>query len=800
MLNYGADRFRAQENSLIDGGHYAQTSAGSKLLKGYLSQVSEYISNYLAGNCGRRGKYWKVLDLVDADKIAMFTLQSCITALYVESHVTSIVRQIGGMVQDELRFKTFEAENSELFRTLQNDMDRRQTDSYRHRHRVLVHAMNKEQIEWKAWDDETRFGVGATALSLMLKSSDLFEKKTISSARKKQQFLVPSEAALEWMERSDEAVAAMLPDRMPCLIPPADWDDNYAGGYYTPKLRMMTPLVKTRRGPAGDAHRRLLRSTEMPEVLNAVNALQRTPWRVNSAVLETMQIVWDQNLGIGMPPSEPLDIPQSPVHNLDRSNLTPQQEKDFQDWKGIAREMHTMEKQRQGKVLQTARTIRIAGLLKDKEQFYYVYQCDFRGRVYSAASGVSPQGDDAGKAVLQFGEAKPLGTRGLYWLKVHGANKYGEDKCSFDARAAWIEDRHDQWVAVAEDPIGARAYWKDADKPWQFLAFCFEYAEAVQVGAAYRSRLPIALDGSCNGLQHFSAMLRDRVGGRAVNLTDTGQPEDVYQEVADVCWDKLLLARSSGEGMAANWIDCIQAAGHETMPRSLTKKPVMTLPYGSTQQACTGSILAWYAPIGSGLPDNETFAHCVYLSHLLWESISEVVVAARGAMDWLQEAAGTLAHEGEPLVYRSPMNFPVYQGSRKSEKKEVYCSIGGSRMHLMIQVDTEEIDARRQRQGSSPNLVHHVDATHMMMCINAGAEQGIDSFAMIHDDFGTHACHIDEWHGIIRHCFVRMHSDNDFLGKFKKTQENSSGLTLNTLPPSGDLDIEEVFESTYFFG
>src|SRR3546814_16441857 len=46
------------------------------------------------------------------------------------------------------------------------------------------------------------------------------------------------------------------------------------------------------------------------------------------------------------------------------------------------------------------------------------------------------------------------------------------------------------------------------------------------------SRIPVALDGSCSGLQHFSAMLRDEEGGAAVNLLPAERPQDVYKRVA----------------------------------------------------------------------------------------------------------------------------------------------------------------------------------------------------------------------------------------------------------------------------
>ena len=36
------------------------------------------------------------------------------------------------------------------------------------------------------------------------------------------------------------------------------------------------------------------------------------------------------------------------------------------------------------------------------------------------------------------------------------------------------------------------------------------------------------MDGSCNGLQHYAALGRDTIGGKAVNLLEADGPEDVY--------------------------------------------------------------------------------------------------------------------------------------------------------------------------------------------------------------------------------------------------------------------------------
>ena len=39
-------------------------------------------------------------------------------------------------------------------------------------------------------------------------------------------------------------------------------------------------------------------------------------------------------------------------------------------------------------------------------------------------------------------------------------------------------------------------------------------------------------DGSCNGLQHYAAIGRDKLGASSVNLVPASKPQDVYSEIA----------------------------------------------------------------------------------------------------------------------------------------------------------------------------------------------------------------------------------------------------------------------------
>jgi DNA-directed RNA polymerase len=162
---------------------------------------------------------------------------------------------------------------------------------------------------------------------------------------------------------------------------------------------------------------------------------------------------------------------------------------------------------------------------------------------------LSFQSDDLGAALLTFpqSEGKRLGAEGLSWLRQHGPNLFGHgvDKMSLSARESWglfiaegADDDEFNVHKVADNPIG-NDFWKQTDKPWQFLAWCFEYSAALRHPEGpenFVSTLPVAIDGSCNGLQHLSAVMRDEVGGPLVNIRtaeDFEDPEDVYEAIAN---------------------------------------------------------------------------------------------------------------------------------------------------------------------------------------------------------------------------------------------------------------------------
>jgi len=301
----------------------------------------------------------------------------------------------------------------------------------------------------------------------------------------------------------------------------------------------------------------------------------------------------------------------------------------------------------------------------------------------------------------------------------------------------------------------------------------------------------------CNGLQHFSAMLRDPRGGRAVNLTPSDKPQDIYQEVCDVLTRKLEVmgAKQTPDGrMARVWIQS------ELLDRKAVKRQVMTLPYGATRHGMHDMLMDHLTGIRDetqeDLPFEEVWDASLFLTALIYKSIGEVVVAAGTVMSWLQDCARIAALKGLPLRWSTPHGFDVVQAYRARDRMTVKTQICGN-LRLVIRNDLATLARKKQSAGISPNFVHALDSCHMMETVAAMPSDV--SWAVVHDSFGCHAADSALLARTLREQFVKLYEEHDVLAEFKADIEQDLGIKLPQPPPVGELDLKAVLNSPFFF-
>ena len=153
---------------------------------------------------------------------------------------------------------------------------------------------------------------------------------------------------------------------------------------------------------------------------------------------------------------------------------------------------------------------------------------------------LSPQSADYSRALLKFKFGKRIGDN-FDTFAIAGANLYGEvDKSELSTRVKWVQDNATKIVNCADKPL-EYSWWASADKPYCFLAWCIEFKEynKTYFDDGFITTLPIQADCSNSGLQHYSALMRDKFGGEATNLVPLNKPSDIYNLVANRVIDKL---------------------------------------------------------------------------------------------------------------------------------------------------------------------------------------------------------------------------------------------------------------------
>jgi DNA-directed RNA polymerase len=806
MQGLGGDAFKKMIDNARQQSRESSTNYGMLMLSRSVDTVAEGIREFVelagAGRPGRRHSTVKYLANVDPEVCAFLALRGVIAGVSRIRTLQSVAVEVADWVEDEARFRHFEAESPARFRRVHDRV--KKVGNYRHKSRVMTLMMNRDGVSWTPWPKRDKVLLGTKLIDIIIAKTGFVETNLRSSGKRTTSvYLQATDKISEWIDRQCARSELLSPMLMPCIVPPRDWTSVINGGYHSNAIPQLK-LIKTRNN---DYINKLLGQPDaLPEVREAVNALQRTAWKVNKPVLDVVDQCWKMNIEVGsMPSRENLELPTKP-HNIDTN------EEARREWKRKASKVYEFNNKSRSRRLQVAKTLWLGFKFVEEEAIYFPYQVDFRGRIYAVPAFLNPQSVDYAKAMLTFAQGKPLGDAvAAGWLAVHGANTYGFDKVSLEERIEWVEERNEQIAATAEAPLDHLDFWAAADKPFQFLAFCFEWAGFLREGYSYVSSLPIAMDGSNNGLQNFAAMLRDPVSGAAVNLVPTDTPSDIYQKVADVVVKKLEaytsnIIHTSGpleeeELMAAWWLQF-------GVDRKLTKRPVMVLPYGGTLFSCRKYVHErmderMHKGVACPWPEEKAFAASSFMARLIWDAIGEVVVAARVAMDWLQKAAKIAAADGLPVEWTTPVGFPVIQSYPSVDSRRVKTQLGDSMVRLTVQEDTDKLDKRRQTNGVSPNFVHSMDASHLVLSVLYATDNGITDFAMIHDSYGTLAADAELLGHCLRHAFVDMYRDNDVLAQFRqalrKTVPEEKLQDLPPLPPKGTLDLEQVKDSHFFF-
>jgi DNA-directed RNA polymerase len=731
----------------------------------FINKGLELITNEISSKLHRVSQGWvqekaqAVIPLKDCDPavLALITAKGTLDILGVR-RIESLTymaatTHIGNLVYHQIMLDQFCNKHPDLFNKARLHIHDHKGYSYKvQRYRAV---MRRNDVEPLRWSTSVRHLVGGWLLNRLAEATGWVATRTVFKAAKdsptyltyQPEFIVAREALLA----QAEALAGCM---WPMLCEPNDWTSDFKGGYLTNDLRKLTKLIRTtipRRCP-------LLQDSK---ALVMLNLLQKVPYRINHRVLELANFCMEHRITVGkFRAEEPTPPPPKPEPWETAS------EEDKLSYRRMRTEIEDQNSALAQKNYRTTEALYVANKYK-KDTFWIPWSFDFRGRVYPIPTSLSPQGTDFDKSLIYFEEEGPVNE---WWLAFQVATTYGLDKAPMDERITWVNNNHEFLSRIADDPEGTISEWSKVEEPWCFIAAAIEYYQCVIKGTKKTSGLPCSVDATCSGLQHLSALALDKTAAEMVNVVPTDKPSDGYKIVAEKA--KEILPEHL----------------HDHITRKVTKRTVMTTPYGVTLNSARDYIRQELKGVELEQGELQMIVKAIYQY-----GVRKVFDGPCRSMEFIQKVAGEHIKSGSDTIeWVTPSGFHVVQEYRRNETERVNTKLLGQRVRVWLLKEWEErqIDLQKAKTAASPNLIHSLDAALLHLVF---AEWSAP-FTVIHDCVLGRSCDMDSMGSAIRDKFVEIYSQpvlKDWSGQLGVDFDES--VMLNTL------DINDVQQSSYFF-
>ncbi|BEQ12888.1 putative RNA polymerase [Pseudomonas phage Ep4] len=783
----------------LAAGRLADTDIGRRLtLKVYKLVAEKLVAICTAGMRGVGGRYRTLIREVGYPECAVIGLRVALGLIgrgpsqragRGEPIAQDFLSTAGEMVATEHMLKKLQVAAPGYMHRVLESMDTARTKSLNHRKRTFLASANNVNVgsENVTWSPSEKVGTARLLLEALVQA-EVIELAAIPKSKGQNWIAVrPSPSVVEYVERMGSLIRAfmMYP---PMLVQPKEHTADtltHGASYLTEAMAHVTCTVKLRGRQENNLQWLRDNIGELP--LRAANRAAQQPYVIDVETATLLRDLYAQGVhnGVaGIPSNTPIKPPEYPLPAVwDREDA--ELDAVHSAWKVTARKAYGDEVVRKSRVIEFSQTLKYLREYAGDTLYFPTY-FDWRGRLYFR-SRVNPQSSDFVKAVLQFGNKKQLGARGVYWLKVHVATCYGFDKRGMDTRACWTDENLPLIRQAVADHIDSD-FFRAADSPWCFYVAARELLRALDSGSpeTWESGVPVAMDATCSGMQHLSALLRDPVGGMFTNLMPNkgDEKEDIYAAVAAIAIASIQKDKDNPE-MAAYWL----TAG---VPRSAAKRPIMTYVYGGTLMSSAEYVYMDMVERGlEGTPEYGQFKLAGYLSRHLRKGIETAVPSSAECMRFLRGLAAGMPAD-TAVRWITPAGFPVIQHYPQETVEKLNLPALGLQLS-MCRFDDSKLNRAKCVNGIAPNFVHSLDSAHLVRVIDAFP----GSIVPIHDSFATHPSDVDTMHQVLREEFVGLYTEVDPMGGLV------SGVQAHTaegieVPMSGRLDLTGVRESEFF--
>jgi DNA-directed RNA polymerase len=761
QISQGLKRLRKNTKQLEEKSYGSATVYGISSIDTLLPLVVERIketNNRIKE--GKTGKSFKEIQhyLANLEPLAAAAIACKLTFDKVFSFkegsnvLVNVCDSIGKAVEDECQMRHYETAAPGLLNVLK--------DNYWHKSCgtnqkivIIQTLMNRYNVTpWLAWGRSNRVKLGAWLLDCIMETSGWFYKDMRQQGRKRVNYIVPTPEFIEIKDKVIQDSELFAPLAWPMLIEPNDWGKK-PGGYLLNEVMNGHEMV--RRGDDG--------CIQGDKPIAFLNKIQKVGYTLNPFIVNVAEQLFEKGVNVGkFIPIVELPLPPKPPDIADNEEAR-------KGYRRAAAEVMNTNANAFRRSCRTRMTMEAVRRFKDKE-FFIPWSFDYRGRAYPIPAFLTPQDTDFGKSLLNFSNEEIMGDDAEKWLAFQVATTYGLDKETWDNRQSWVKANLPLITRIARFPIDSLPEWEAAEEPWQFLAACEEYYSCVIHSQRLTTRLPVATDATCSGLQILAALASDRKTAQLVNVLPSDRPQDAYKVVADA-------ARPH-----------IPNSLHHVWDRKCVKRTVMTIPYNAKPFSNRSYIKDALKEYGVEI-DKDDLTITV---QAVRDAMNSVVPGPMAVMVWIEKEVSKKFKDDPNLTlsWSTPSGFIVKQKIQKKTTEVLNLQLLGRCEIRVASDDPDQADKSRHKAATAPNLIHSLDAT----LLHLSALKFCGPIALIHDSVLCRATDMTALSSIVRETYMEIFAKNDYLEDF------ALAIGAETEPPIiGDLEPSDVIDSTYFF-
>jgi DNA-directed RNA polymerase len=421
------------------------------------------------------------------------------------------------------------------------------------------------------------------------------------------------------------------------------------------------------------------------------------------------------------------------------------------------------------------RTVTKAKNVGSRRFFNRVFS-DYRGRLYFQDTGLSYQGGDLQRAIVQFPQGKVIQSSDWKFLWLHLANAWGE-KGSWEERVDTATSMQSDIVRFATSPVDTYDEWSRAADKWQFIRTCFEIRTLLD-HPEHPSKLIVEQDQSTSCLQHMGLLMDNAELLKKVNVGP--DYSDIYQTIGNALKLKRQVSRQ-----------------HR---RKIVKAALVPYGYGSGVTNIANAYDELDLPYLNNLSAEERFS----LAKDVLGKIEEILPAAKVYKVTMGRRATELIKQGmTKFIWDSPSGFEVHHCKQKpvpdSKAFRPIFYLGNGETARLQAIEPSNIpDTDSLRRGLPANFIHSIDSAVLHLVL---VESNIP-IAVVHDAYGSRVADASKVNELFYSKLLYVYDShnplllfNSSIGGIEKDAEPSQNTELTPIPYPFQNNISDYSKS-----